>query len=581
MANIMSQRDVKNHVHRNGFDLSFRNAFTAKVGQIVPVFCKEVLPGDKWSIDINSFTRTQPVQTAAFTRIQEFYDFYFVPTSLLWDKFNDFIVQTNNYSHASSINGSVTDLDTHPYISVRELILYLHALQEAENEGHGTAKDFFGFSRYENTIRLLDYLGYGDLRELSQYNSYYDFENFALNPFPLAAYQKVCQDFFRYTQWETSKPQRYNFDYMFRKNQMKVDVGTLQNQVSSVLTYESPLYNIFDLNYCNYKKDLVMGLLPRAQFGDTAIAAPLKGFQRMEFAGINTVSPTGDLSQGFIANVASNQGSSATDLVGRSGLGVSVFALRFAEATQRWREITQSGSLDFKAQLEKHWNVETTIDESYLCQWLGGTSGNIAINEVENTNLAADTSQAVLAGKGVTSISRNGVVNFSSRKYGYIIGVYHAVPVLDWNSAGIDRSMLRVKATDYAIPEYDNLGMEEVPLAIVDITRGIQNYGDPFGSIGFAPRYWDYKTSRDIVRGSFLTSMKDWVAPINNNFVLFPGEKSYNMDWRSFKVAPQSVDSIFPVSSQVTSSVDSDQLLIASFFDTKVVRNLSVSGLPF
>lgn len=573
MANIMSQKDVRNHVHRNGFDLSFRNAFTAKVGQILPVFCKEVLPGDKWSIDLNTFTRTQPVQTAAFTRIQEYFDFYFVPTSLLWDKFNNFIVQTENYNHAPNILSGVAHLDTHPYFTAHDIINYLRTMKDYESRAMG--KDIFGFSRFENTLRLLDYLGYGDFRSLYNLGTV-EFDDFALNPFPLAAYQKVCQDYFRFSQWQTSSPNLYNFDYILAPKDLHLKIDLL----NSGLADHDPVMTMFDLCYANYKKDLIMGLLPRAQFGDAAMATPLMGSQRVSMGRINPVDPA-DLSKGFLGDITTYDGTDPASILGRSGLGPSVFALRFAEATQKWREITQSGSLDFKDQLQKHWNVSTSNDESYRCQWLGGTSGNIVINEVANTNLSSEASQATLAGKGLTSINKNNVVNFSSHKYGYIIGVYHAAPVLDWNSSGIDRAMLRVKASDYAIPEYDNLGMEEVPLAVVDISRGVSEYGDSFDSLGFAPRYWDYKTSRDIVRGSFLTSMKDWVSPINDEFVLFTGTKGYMLDWRSFKIAPQSVDSIFPVSSAVTSSVDSDQLLIASFFDTKVVRNLSVSGLPY
>ena len=58
MANIMSMRNVRNKVHRNGFDLSFRNSYTAKVGELLPVMVEEVIPGDRFDIKVQSFMRS-------------------------------------------------------------------------------------------------------------------------------------------------------------------------------------------------------------------------------------------------------------------------------------------------------------------------------------------------------------------------------------------------------------------------------------------------------------------------------------------------------------------------------------------
>ena len=81
MANIMSLKNVRNKASRNGFDLSRRTCFTSKVGELLPVWWQYVLPGDSFEIDLSSFTRTQPVNTASFGRIMEYYDFFFAPLS--------------------------------------------------------------------------------------------------------------------------------------------------------------------------------------------------------------------------------------------------------------------------------------------------------------------------------------------------------------------------------------------------------------------------------------------------------------------------------------------------------------------
>lgn len=563
MANIMSQKNVRNHVHRNGFDLSFRNAFTAKPGQILPVFMKETLPGDKWTIDVDSFTRTQPVQTAAFTRIQEYYDFYFVPTSLLWDKFDNYIVQTNNYNHASGLGKSPTSLQNHPFMTMQSVVSYLTTLRQLENQGDYEAFDIFGMSRRENSLRLLNYLGYGDVEQLIASPGRWN--DFSLNIFPLLAYQKVCQDYFRFSQWETSKPYLYNLDYVFNQSQMNIPVDQ----------YAGPVHrakqSIFDLQYCNYKKDMITGLLPSPQFGDTAIASPLVGQQRVGVTRINLLDGSTNIKDGFIADITANDRFNQPQ-----SLGLSVFALRFAEVSQKWKEITQSGSLDFKEQIQKHWNVSVSDDSSYMSRWLGGTSNNIAINEVVNNNISSEDSQALIAGKGIGSSSKRGVVHFDCKHYGYIIGVYHAVPLLDWSDVGIERSMLKTTASDYAIPEFDNIGMEEVPNVLLDLSSVAREL--PFGTLGYAPRYYDYKMSQDKIRGAFLHGLRDWAAPISQTLT---DTFTEGLDWRAFKVSPSALDSIFLPQAHADSSYDSDPFLVGAFFDTKVVRNLSVDGLPY
>ena len=44
MANIMSMKSVKNRPTRSGYDLSRRTCFTAKVGELLPIWWNYVLP---------------------------------------------------------------------------------------------------------------------------------------------------------------------------------------------------------------------------------------------------------------------------------------------------------------------------------------------------------------------------------------------------------------------------------------------------------------------------------------------------------------------------------------------------------
>ena len=52
-------------VHRSSFDLSSKKLFTAKVGEILPCYWQIAIPGNKYRISSDWFTRTVPVNTAA------------------------------------------------------------------------------------------------------------------------------------------------------------------------------------------------------------------------------------------------------------------------------------------------------------------------------------------------------------------------------------------------------------------------------------------------------------------------------------------------------------------------------------
>ena len=111
----------------------------------------------------------------------------------------------------------------------------------------------------------------------------------------------------------------------------------------------------------------------------------------------------------------------------------------------------------YKDQLEKHWGVSVGDGFSELCTYLGGVSSSIDINEVVNTNITGSAA-ADIAGKGVGVA--NGEINFNSKdRYGLIMCIYHCLPLLDYTTDMLDSAFLKVNSTDYAIPEFDRVGM--------------------------------------------------------------------------------------------------------------------------
>lgn len=608
MANIMSMVKLNNKTSRNAFDLSRRNAFTAKVGELLPVACIECIPGDNVKGRVQHFTRTMPVNTAAYTRIREYYDWYFVPTNLLWNKFNTFVTQMkDNTQHANSINASRVLADMHPYFTVSQVSTYINAINQS------SAKNQFGYNRAQLSVKLLNYLGYGDFKTAQGTATSWYKTNANLNPFPLLAYQKIYSDYYRHSQWETSAAETFNVDYLAS------DTNSGNNlTLSSIPTQANSALNMFDLRYSNWNKDLFMGLLPNAQYGAASIVdtGSYNGNIQLNladptetFVGLSVKPYVGENTEdaqiliggaGSVAGVNNTKTSSnpyglqlylSPSQVGylRSALGLgtasgtasintafSILALRQAEALQKWKEITQSQQQDYKNQIEAHYGVSMSDAYSERCRFIDGSVSNLDISEVTNTNLTG-SSAAEIAGKGVGV--GQGSFEFTSQVHGYLMCIYHATPLLDYSLTGINRTNLKTKATDYAIPEFDRTGMVSVPLVELTNSSAVTGFASN-GLLGYAPRYYEYKQAIDEVHGAFRGSLGSWVAPVSDSYINnFLNGQGNGLTYNWFKVNPSTLNPIF--AQDADSSVDTDQLLVNASFDLTAVRNLDRDGLPY
>ena len=576
MANIMSLKSLRNKPSRNGFDLSFKKNFTAKAGELLPVMVKEVLPGDTFKINLKAFTRTQPVNTAAFARIREYYDFFFVPYNLLWNKSNTVLTQMlDNPQHAVSIDPLQNLLlsGEMPYTSSSEIANYINSLKSSSAFADYRS-NYFGYDRATCSVKLLEYLGYGNYESFltGDWSTSPLMANLNHNIFGLLAYQKIYSDFYRDSQWERTSPSTFNVDYLNGQGMYFTNLSAQPNFVQN--------YNFFDLRYCNWQKDLFHGVLPHQQYGETSVASITPNV-----TGKLTLSNFGTV--GSVASGTATKNLPAFDTVG----DLSILTLRQAEFLQKWKEITQSGNKDYKDQLEKHWGVSVGDGLSELCTYLGGVSSSIDINEVVNTNLTGSAA-ADIAGKGV-GVS-NGEINFSSKdRYGLIMCIYHCLPLLDYTTDMLDSAFLKVNSTDYAIPEFDRVGMQSMPL--VQLMNPLQSFANASGLVlGYVPRYIDYKTSVDQSVGGFKRSLNSWVISYGNesvkNQVTIPGDvppvessdpfpSVAPMNFTFFKVNPNCLNPIFAV--EVNSDMNTDQFLCSSFFDVKAVRNLDTDGLSY
>lgn len=626
MSSLFSYGDIKNTPRRSGFDLSNKCVFTAKVGELLPTYWKFCLPGDKFHISQEWFARTQPVDTSAFTRIREYYEWFFVPLHLLYRNSNEAIMSMENQpNYAASGSSSISFNRNLPWVDLATINTAFTnvAASSAPN-------NFFGLSRVDGFKKLVSYLGYGetDPKNYAQ--------NYRLSAFPLYAYQKIYQDYYRHSQWEKSKPWTYNCDFWNGEDSTPV-IATTE------LFTRNPNDSVFELRYANWNKDLWMGSLPNSQFGDVAavnsmvdastakvsvggsalvngsmpvLYADENGSVGSYIAGIRaggiqgapgngqtaTAYPAGNLPDNtpyFFAHgtdktpVGSNSSPAAISgsdltaaLSGQLNAQFSVLQLRAAEALQKWKEIAQANGQNYAAQVKAHFGVKTNPMQSHRSTRICGFDGSIDISAVENTNLTSD--EAIIRGKGLGGQRINDPSTFTCTEHGIIMCIYHATPLLDYVPTGPDLQLMStVKGESFPVPEFDSLGMESLPLGSLMNNKALGgSLNDSFA--GYVPRYISWKTSTDVVRGAFTDTLKSWVAPVDLDYMkaFFAANtddstiaENVLLTYSWFKINPSVLNPIFGVS--VDSSWNTDQLLCNCQFNVKVARNLSYDGMPY
>lgn len=81
-------------IKRNTFDLSFKNNLTLNFGNLYPVLCKPVIPGDSMRIDTAFGLRFMPFSFPIQTKIRADLHFFYVRNRNLWDDWQEFITQS-------------------------------------------------------------------------------------------------------------------------------------------------------------------------------------------------------------------------------------------------------------------------------------------------------------------------------------------------------------------------------------------------------------------------------------------------------------------------------------------------------
>lgn len=616
MNNINKQVTPDPHYSYEAFDLSARQVFNVNVGELIPVCCREVVPNDKFSVKVSDFVRALPMVTSPFVRAKQHLDFYFVPYTQLWSNWNQFITQRKQ-----SFSSALGDTTFIPHFNLQQLY---NQINRSTNNYDIVGRDF-----RRGAFRLLNMLGYSYHPEnfSSQSMSSYIAPR-SCNAFRIAAYNKIWYDYYRQQQFDNGKHlledgpgemgvtvpyDLFNYDYLLCKDLTTSDLLAGLSQPVSSYPYARAknFVSSCQMRYRTWKKDLFTGLLPNTQFGAVSSLTFPVSVDKMTNAGSSfgqnllSALSSGPLRRVQVDNIpsSSSENTISQGVVNLTGSSVTdIFALRKAYAVQKWRERALRAGNRVDNNVQAHYGSKPNYHNDWHPDYLGSVSGNLSIGDVDATAQVGDGDNQQLgnvAGKAIMSFDGHAFNFQNAGDFGVIMGIYSILPEGEYNAVGIDRENQLLEREDFFIEEYQNLGYEAVT---GDTYSGLTSPDASASArpavIGYAPRYWNYKTAIDKVFGQFmrftrsdypfatpLGAFSHWVSP-RPDFSIYnitkdsAGAITIPLNW--FYVSPRIFDSVFNASVDPVSSTSPDnfQFLVSLYMDCKAYRTMSVIGLP-
>jgi len=190
----------------------------------------------------------------------------------------------------------------------------------------------------------------------------------------------------------------------------------------------------------------------------------------------------------------------------------SINELRRAFRLQEWLERNARGGSRYIEVILAHFGVQSSDARLQRPEFLGGSATPMSISEVLQTSNTAnapttddETPQGNMAGHGVSVGSSNRVV-YKCEEHGYIIGIMSVMPKSAYQQ-GVPKHFLKFDKFDYFWPSFANIG--EQPIVNKELYNDIAD-GKNDDTFGYTPRYAEYKYIPSSVHGEMRKSLNFW-----------------------------------------------------------------------
>lgn len=558
--NVMKLLKPSPHRERNDFDLSHRHVFSANFGELIPATTIECVPGDYIELRASDLLRALPMVTSPFLRAKQHIDVWFTPYNYMWSNFEQFITQKEEpVSSAYKYSSYLPHAD-------------LFDLAQTTTSTANSYKDVVNRDARVGSAKLLDLLGYGQINTGGVASDYAK-----VNLFRIAQYNKIWYDEYRQQYYDDGTrllPAGYNAAYLFNFDWMSCDTQANAN-INSDVNYQRILDAMTQMRYRTWKKDLYTGLMPSTQFGavSSVSSSSLRLYNNGDFSNLSGI---GNAAVEIPYNQLIIRSGSSTVPLSGSWSATNLFdvlSLRRSEAIQIWRENALRAGNRISDNLRAHYG-DVAQYHDHRSTYLGSVDAPLNIGDIDShsqTGTGANEQLGDIAGKGLSSLDEK-VFKFNCKQFGAIMVIMSILPEAEYQSNGIDRMNQLLESEDFFIPEYQNLGLEAVS-SLNFLNTALTSAKN----IGYAPRYYGYKTKLDKCFNGFHYGQQfaAWTSPKVDVYSAL--SQSYSaLPISTLYVNPSLYDGNFGVS-----VANSDQFLCDVYFDVDAVRPMSVVGMPF
>lgn len=489
MANIYDKVPIKVQ-KKSGFDKSFQNLFTGKVGTVIPILTDELIPNTTVDLRMAISTQLPPLASDTFMRVKQKYAAFFVPTRILVPGYEKWLTNSERESSGSTSTGKVL-MPTFQFKGNTDKAIY----------APGTLLDYLGFKCNPLTGGTTD-------------------ANIELSALPMLAYHKIWNDWFRNTLVQNdifedvmdSQSKGYSagtsntiIPNSLAVTNYRMTFGTGASGVAGSSRFADGI-DLSDLRQANFGSDIYTSCTPQPQNGDA---------QSVSFA---------------IPENAGDDGS------------FTISALRAANSMQQFLErnnLAGNRLVDYvKAQYGA--NLSDAIAQRPIL--IGSGSFDVyskgiyqTATQVENESITS-TNPFGSVGTRYGSAYVDGqdlvVKGFTAQEPGYLMVVTWLSPKVTY-STGVNpmlkRYIGRSKQSDMANPILQNVGNEPIYAWQLSGTQALVGNHSVFG---YNERYCNWKDKTDEVHGilrdgqslqSFaLQRTFDSIPQINTGFLTIP-----------------------------------------------------------